>query len=268
MRPADTPGERAALAWMDGAIVPAAEATVPLLDDGVLRGDAVFEAMLVRGGRTHARDRHLARLQRSADALDLELPPVRDVLADLLAAWGDDDGALRLIVMRGGTVRAIVGRVSWPASIALAAVEMPWRTAISGVKTLSYATNQWALRRAKQDGGDDALIVDGGVVHELPTGAVCLVHDGRVSTPDPDRLPILRSVTVECLGEVVPIERTVPRRDDLRQADEVFVLSATRPILPVHALLVDGERFALPAGGPVTTQLKAAFDAAIAASLD
>jgi branched-chain amino acid aminotransferase len=268
MQPGDTTGDRAALAWMDGAIVPAAEATVPLLDDGVLRGDAVFEAMLVRGGRTHARDRHLARLQRSADALDLELPPVGDVIADLLAAWGDDDGALRLIVMRGGTVRAIVGRVTWPPSIALATVEMPWRTAISGVKTLSYAANQWAVRRAKRDGGDDALIVDGGAVHELPTGAVCLVHDGQVSTPDPDRLPILRSVTVECLGEVAPIARTVPTVDELRRADEVFVLSATRPILPVHAVLAHGERAELPAPGPVTAALKPAFEAAIATSLD
>lgn len=265
-----TPPIRArSIAWADGRVLPAADATVPLTDEGFLRGDAVFEAMLVRGGRTHALEPHLARLQRSAQALDLPLPPVRQAVADLLAAWGERDGALRLIVTRGGAVRGILGSAPLAASISLATVDAPWRTAISGVKTLSYAANQWVLRQAHARDADDALVVDGGLLHELPTGAPILVTDGRLSTPDPARLPILDSVTVRSLAEIVEIHRETPGLAELRSADEVFVVSATRPVLPVHAvLLADGEELERPAPGPVTAKLQDAFAAHVLDHLD
>jgi branched-subunit amino acid aminotransferase/4-amino-4-deoxychorismate lyase len=257
------------IAWADGRVVPAAEATVPLVDDGFLRGDAVFESVLVRHGRTHDLAAHLARLERSAAALDLGLPDVRDVVTDLLLAWGDRDGALKIIVTRQGTVRGLITPVSWPESLALAVIETPWRNPISGVKTLSYAANQWAIREAVERDADDALILDQGRLLELPTGSVCLVHAGRVSSPDPQRLPILDSVTVRSIGSVVEVDRTLPDLDDLRTADEVFVVSATRPVLSVHAVLIDeDEELELPAPGPVTAKVRAAFDAHIDATLD
>ncbi len=259
------------LAWTDGEVVPASQATVPLTDDGFLRGDAVFEAMLVRGGRTHAREQHLARLRHSADALELTIDEdeVRRAMAEVLAAWGPQDGSVRVIVTRGGTIRALTAAANWPESIALGVVEMPWRTAISGLKTLSYAANQWAVRRARHAGADDALIVSDGLVHELPTGAIVLVHDGRCSSPDPEVLPILDSVSVRVLSEVTDVTRTRPTLEDLRAADEVLALSATRPCLPVHAVHLDGgERLTFPAPGPVTTGLQGAVTDHIAATLD
>ncbi len=259
------------LAWADGEVVPAAEATVPLTDDGFLRGDAVFEAMLVRGGRTHAREQHLARLRRSAAALELDIDEarVRQAMAEVLAAWGPQDGAVRVIVTRGGTIRALTATAGWPDSIALGVVETPWRTAISGVKTLSYAANQWAARRARHTGADDALIVSDGLVHELPTGAIVLVRDGRCSTPDPEVLPILDSVSVRVLAEVTEVMWTRPTLEELRAADEVLALSATRPCLPVHAVhLDDGEELTFPAPGPVTEGLQRAVTDHIAATLD
>jgi branched-chain amino acid aminotransferase len=263
-RSAAAPG----IAWADGRVLPASEATIPLTDDGVLRGDAVFEAVLVRHGRTHALEDHLERMERSAAALDLALPDVHEVVTDLLLAWGERDGAVKVVVTRGGTVRGLLTTVSWPDSLALAVVEAPWRTPISGVKTLSYAANQWALRQAQRRDADDALIVDQGRVLELPTGAVCLVREGHVVSPDPGRLPILDSVTVARLVEVAGVELATPGLDDLRAADEVFVVSATRPTLPVHAVLIGDEELELPAPGPVTARLAAAFEEHIEATLD
>jgi branched-chain amino acid aminotransferase len=257
-----------AIAWMDGRVVPASDATVPLTDDGFLRGDSLFESVMVRGGRTHDLDAHLSRMRRSADALDMRLPVLRRVVGDLLAAWGTRDGALRLYVTRGGVIRGLIEPVAWPASISLAVVDIPWRTAISGVKTVSYAANQWAVRAARTLDGDDALVIEDGRVLELPTGAVCLVHGERISTPDPARLPILDSITLRALMRVVDVEVVVPTVDDLHTADELFVLSATRPVLGVHALVVgDGQR-ELPAPGPVTARAHAALDAHIDATLD
>jgi branched-chain amino acid aminotransferase len=267
--PAADPPPADAVAWADGQLMPATEATVPLLDDGFVRGDTVFEAVLVRGGRTHALADHLARMERSAAFLALPLPDLRPVVGDLLTAWGERDGVVRLYVTRGGRVRGLIGAMSWPPSIALAVVTMPWRTALSGVKSVSYAANQWAQRQAIAAGADDALIVDQDLVHELPTGAVCLVRDGALVCPDPERLPILDSVTVRHLGQVVDLDRTLLGLHDVRAADEVFVLSATRPVLPVHAvLLASDDRLELPAPGPVTARVAAAFATYLDATLD
>lgn len=263
-----TAGPQRPIAWVDGRVLPASEATVPLTDDGFLRGDAVFEAVLVRDGRTHALEEHLARMRRSARALGLRLPVLRQVVTDLLAAWGERDGALRLIVTRGGTVRGLVEAPTWPPSIALAAIEVPWRTPLSGVKSLSYAANQWAIRQAQDRDADDALIVDDGIALELPTGALAIVADGQVSSPDPARLPILDSVTVRALAQIVEVERTAPRLEQVLAADELFVLSATRPVLPVHALVTTDQEVTFPAPGPVTSEIQAAFHEHVRATLD
>lgn len=258
------------IAWVDGRVVPAAEATVPLVDDGFLRGDAVFDAILVRRGRTHALEDHLARLQRSAAALDLPVPDVREVVVDLLLAWGERDGAVKVIVTRGGTVRGLLTPVSWPDRIALAVLEVAWRSPVSGVKSVSYAANQWAVREAVKLEADDALLVnEDGRLLELPTGAVCLVHGDRVSSPDPARLPILDSVTVRTLAEVAAVEYRVLDLGDLRAAEEVFVVSATRPVLPVHAVRIDAEEeLVLPAPGPVTADVRRDLDTHIDQTLD
>lgn len=253
------------IAWMDGRVVPADQATVPLLDDGVLRGDAVFDAMLVRGGRTHARERHLARLRRSGRALGIRVPVVTRAIEDLLLAWGEHDGALKVIVTRTGLIRALLRPAVWPDSLALSAVEAPWRTPLTGAKTLSYAVNQWATRTARAAEADDALVVTpDGLVCELPTAAVVAVNGDRLRTPDPDTVPILASVSIEVLRELVDVEAAPITLDDVREADEVWVVSATRPLLPVHGL----DDVAYPAPGPVAEELLPRLDDHITHTLD
>lgn len=244
-----------AIAWVDGRVLPATEATVPLLDDGFLRGDAVFDSVLVRRGRTHALGPHLSRLRASAKAVGIRVPVVTRMVGDLLAAWGEQDGALKIIVTRGGLLRGLLQAVDHPETVALHPISLPWRTALSGVKTLSYAANQHAQRLARQAHADDALIVDDGLVQELPTAAVCVVRGGAVATPDPERQPILASVTVAELATIVGVERTGLTLDDVLSADEVFVVSATRPVLGVHAV---GDR-EFPAPGEVTRDLQRRF---------
>lgn len=249
---------------MDGRVVPAADATVPLLDDGFLRGDAVFDVALVRRGRTHALDDHLARLRRSAKEVGIRVPVVRQVVTDLLAAWGERDGSLRIVVTRDGTLRGVIEQSSWPDTMSLSVVEMPWRSALTGVKTLSYAANAWATRQARAVHADDAVIVDEGVVLEAPTAAVCWVSGGVIHAPDPGQLPILDSVTLARLRSVVDVQLGVHPSDELLAADEVFLLSATRPVLPVHA--IDDVDLDVP--GPVTTAARERFHAHIDETLD
>lgn len=253
------------IAWMDGRVVPGSEATVPLLDDGFLRGDAVFDAVLIRGGRTHALDAHLARLRRSAKMVGIRVPVLRQVVADLLAAWGDRDGSLKLIITRGGAVRGIIQPLANPPSIALQPIEMPWRTVLTGAKTLSYAANAWASRQARLAHADEALIVsEEGIVLEAPTAAIVWVRGGDVFTPDPGRLPILDSISVRELDAVAEVRRGEHHLDDVLGADEVFIVSASRPVLPVHAI----DDTAYPAPGPRTRDLRDTYDAYIREVLD
>src|SRR4051812_16671149 len=84
--------------------MPAAQATLPVTDDGLLRGDGVFEVMRLYGGRPFALDDHLRRMVRSAGNLRLEID-INSMRADvdaLLEAAGEVDGALRVLVTRGG----------------------------------------------------------------------------------------------------------------------------------------------------------------------
>jgi branched-subunit amino acid aminotransferase/4-amino-4-deoxychorismate lyase len=249
---------------MDGRVVPASQATVPILDDGFLRGDAVFESVLVRAGRTHALEPHLARMRRSAEAVGIRLPVLNRAVSDLLAAWGEHDGTLKLIVTRGLAVRAILQRLENPASLALHPVEVPWASALSGVKTLSYGPNVWATRQAQRAHADDAVVISDGIVHEVPTAAIAWVRDGRIHAPDPEKLPILDSITLAELMKTTEVVLDVHPLDDLLRADEAFVLSASRCLLPVHAV-GDVE---LAAPGPVTSQARSELLAHIEATVD
>lgn len=252
------------IAWADGRVIPADQATVPLLDDGVLRGDAVFDHLLVRGGQTHARDRHLARLRLSGKAMGIRIPVLTRTIEDLLLAWGEHDGAMKIIVTRSGLVRGLLQPVAWPDTLSLSVVESPWRTPLRGALTLSYAAHQWATRQAKAAEADDALLVDDGFVCGLPTACIVTVHGKTLRTPDPDIVPIVRSVSLEILREVTEITNAPLTLADLHSANELWIVSATRPLLPVHAL----DDTSYPTPGPKAQHLLPLLQAHITATLD
>ena len=93
------------LASVDGRITATADATVPLKDDGLYRGDGAFEVIRLYEGRPFALVDHLDRLERSGAAIELEFDRValESEIEALLAELGDADGQLRLIVTRGGS---------------------------------------------------------------------------------------------------------------------------------------------------------------------
>src|SRR3982074_2221100 len=92
------------LANLDGEVLPLAEARIPVTDEGLLRGDGVFEVLRVYEGRPYALAEHIARMERSAANLRLPLDPeaVRADAVALLDASAPDDALLRLVVTRGG----------------------------------------------------------------------------------------------------------------------------------------------------------------------
>lgn len=255
------------LVSIDGTVQPASTATIPVTDEGLLRGDGIFEVIRVYDGVPYALEEHLERLARSAANLRLELSPP-DVRADvdgLLAEAGPIDGALRVLVTRGGRRIVLVEALKpLPPSLALATVAYAPTRVLDGVKSLSYAANMLTRRLAQEQGADDALLLTPhGRVLEGPTAAFFAVLGGELVTP-PLSDHILDSITRRKVLAASDGRERVLTRDELPELEEAFLASTLREVHPVHA--IDGR--ALPAApGPVTAAVTQAVQALIRAEL-
>jgi branched-chain amino acid aminotransferase len=252
------------LASVDGEISPTAEARIPVADDGLLRGDGVFEMIRLYEGRPFALAEHLDRLERSAAAIELPVDRVaveREVSA-LLDAFGHDDAALRIVLTRGGRRIALTEPLpEWPESVRVATVTYSPTEILTGVKSTSYAANMQATRIAATRGADEAILTrPDGVVLEAPTSAVFWVSDGgSLRTPGLD-VGILDSITRARVVAELEVEEGDWLVGDLVRAEEAFLASTTREVHPISA--VDGRE--LPhSSGPRTREATEGFARAV-----
>jgi branched-chain amino acid aminotransferase len=256
------------LASVDGRITDTAEATVPLKDDGLYRGDGAFEVIRLYEGTPFALGDHLDRLGRSAAAIELKFDrsALEDEIEALLAELGPADGQLRLIVTRGGRRLAMTEPIPAHAeSVSVATVTYCPSVILNGVKSLSYAANMQATRLAKANGADEAVLVQpDGTVLEPPTSSIFWVSpQGALRTPALDN-GVLESITRDRLVKALHVETGAWPIADLRAAGEAFLASTTREIQAVSA--IDGT--ALPAApGPRTREAQEAFAATLGKEL-
>lgn len=272
------------LVWLNGALLPAAEAAVSVFDHGITVGDGVFETLKATGGVPFAVRRHLDRLRRSAAGLALDVPASDDELrAAMLAVVASHPGSATLrvrITVTGGpaplgsergeagpTVLVAAGPMGGiPASTAVCTV--PWprneRGALAGLKTTSYAENVVALARARSQGCSEALFATTtGLLCEGTGSNVFVVVDGQLRTP-PLASGCLAGVTRDLVVEVTEaVEADLPL-SVLATADEVFLTSTGRDVQAVHR--VDDRELVAP--GPVTKAAAAAFAALAASDVD
>jgi len=251
------------------------------LDLALLRGEAVFETMRVYRGRPFRLGAHLQRLAASAAALQVTLPPgLEELVAEAVGACEGGDGMVRLVCTRGAedelvsTAFVVVTEVPdgheeqrrrglRVALLTLAADPLvraaaPWL--LAGVKSTSYAVNMAAQRAAQTRGADDAVFVGlGGELLEAPTANLWW-RSGRVlHTPALD-LGILAGVTRAVLIVLAPgagyrIVEGVFTTDDLVAADEAFLTSSVREVMPV--IQVDGVPIGGGRPGPAAAALQA-----------
>jgi branched-chain amino acid aminotransferase len=248
------------LASVDGSISETGDARIPPGDDGLLRGDGVFEVIRLYRGTPFALGDHLDRLERSAAAI--ELPVDRDALEreipPLLGRFGEADGQLRIVVTRGGR-RLLFTEMLPPHAdtVSLATVTHTPTEILTGVKSLSYAGNMQATRLAQRKGADEAVLVrPDGVVLEAPTSAIFWVSaEGGLRTPS-IQSGILESITRARIARELHVEVGEWLLDDLRGAREAFLASTTREVQAASAL--DGKE--LPdCPGPRTREAIEAF---------
>src|SRR6202042_1611655 len=229
------------LASLDGEIMPAAEATIPVTDEGLIRGDGVFEVIRVYDGTPYAFDAHLARMERSAGNLRLpvDLESVRAEAFRLLAqaGTGPDHQCLRIMITRGGRRILLTERMtSVEDNARVKSITYAPTRILDGIKSLSYAANMLAGRLAREQGYDEALLVTPhGRVLEAPTSSIFYVVDGELFTPPLDE-HILASITRALVIEVTGAAERGCTLEQLTAADEVFLASTVREVMAVSAI--------------------------------
>jgi branched-chain amino acid aminotransferase len=240
------------LASVDGAIGPAEQAVIPVTDEGLTRGDGAFEVVRLYGGRPFAHEEHLVRLANSCAGLRLEYDDdaVRAEAAALLEAAGPVDALLRVVLTRGGRrIMTVEPLPAQPTVARVATVTYSPTRVLDGLKTLSYAGNMLAGRLARERGFDEALLVTPhGRVLEGPTWSFFWVAGGRLLTP-PLEDRILASITRAYVLEECDAEEQPCTLDDIAGAEEAFIASTVRVVMPIAAV----DDIAVPAApGPVT----------------
>lgn len=271
--------------WVDGARVEPRAPAISAVDHGVTVGDGVFETAKAVDGRVFALTRHANRLDRSLDGLGL--PPanravveagIAAVLAEPLefgrVRWtvtaglgplGSDrgDGGYTYIVTAGPMPRP-------PSSGGV--VVVPWtrneRAATAGLKTTSYAENVVALAHAKARGASEAIFANTrGELCEGTGSNIFVVVGDEILTP-PLHSGALAGVTRDlvlqwCRADGIPIREADLPIEVLREADEVFITSSTRDVMPVDR--VDDRVIAV---GPLTKAAAESFVRRSAESMD
>lgn len=259
---------------MNGVSTDPADAAVSVFDLGFQRGYGCFEAMRSYDGAIFRLGGHLDRLERSASHLRIALAD-RSVLESWCAEVASGgDGVLRMYVTGGHdmsalgtdnvTVVYLEPMPTIPDSVRLDLIDAPWHadghvSELTGAKTLSYGPNLAATLQAKSNGFDDAALLGaGGIVLEGPTFSLGWLRDGVLFMPSPDS-QILESITREATLEVadrlgISVSVGAFHCSELAEADEVFLMSTVREVMPVTA--VGGTDLS---AGPLTARLSAGY---------
>lgn len=227
---------------------------------GLLAGWGVFSTLRVHRGVLFVYERHFARMRRDAAALRVPFPEdpeyIRARLHRLVEANKAWEATLRVAVVRnlGGAWQGPVERpfdliaftaalTDWGESVRLAVQPQARHAAcpLAGVKTLSWALNLAWLEQALEQGYDEALLLnERGEVSECTSANIFIAAGDRVQTP-PLSSGCLPGITRALLLEEIrlpgiTVEEKTLHLEDLATADEVFITSSTRDLLPVREI--------------------------------
>jgi len=275
------------IAYVNGRYLPLRQAMVHVEDRGYQFGDAVYEVCEVRQGRLIDERRHLERLKRSLDALQIRLPMLPAalgvVLREVIACNRIGYGIVYLQVSRGVARRdhAFPAPEVAPSVVVTARPLNARRNealAAAGIAVISVPDNRWgrvdikttgllpnvlARQAAVAQGARDAWFVDkdGRVTEAASANAWIVTQAGRVVTRPADH-GILKGITRTVLFDVIKaqglsVEERAFTLSEAYAAREAFVTAASQIVLPV--VRIDGHVIGEGKPGPLATALRHAF---------
>lgn len=281
--------------WLDGKLVPSAEARVSVYDHGLLYGDGVFEGLRGYGGRVFKLASHIQRLQESASRIRLEIPYTAAQLAaavkETMAACAMRDCYIRLVVTRGvGTlglhpfkcpracVFVVVDTIQlYPEELYANGMKVivakrpriPMECLDPAIKSLNYLNNILAKIEAIDAQVLEAIMLNvHGRVSECTGDNIFAVRGKQLLTP-PTSEGLLHGITREyVLRELAPalgltVSEPTMHVSDFEGADEVFLTGTAAEIVGVSA--IGDRRVGSGRVGPVTKALETEFRRRIAA---
>lgn len=278
------------IVYLNGEYVRLGDAKISVLDRGFIFGDGIYEVVPCYGGKPFLMQNHLARLQRSLKAIRLDAGRsaadwenlVRDILS---RTGGQGDCTVYLQVTRGvakrehgfpqdsqATVFCMVSPLKRPDAHkredGMTAVSMPdERWLHCEIKSVSLLGNVLAKQYATDAGVDEVVQFRGDHLSEGSSCNIWVVKNGVLRAPVRDHL-ILEGIRYGFLEQLaaqagVPFESRPITRDEVARADELMLSSATKEVLAIVTL--DGKPVGAGKPGPVFEQLRAGYDARIAA---
>ncbi|MEA3291177.1 MAG: aminotransferase class IV [Pseudomonadota bacterium] len=276
------------VASVDGEIMPLDAPALPLTDRGFLYGDSVYEVFRTYSGVPFMLEEHLDRMAHSAELMGMRISQSREEVVDRLrkavrasGARQGDDVYVRFHVTRGGgavdlypepglTTRLVImvkdlpawNPVHYETGMKVAVTDLrrnPVNALDPNIKGGNYLNNIMGLTEAREAGADDSVMLnEQGLLTECSNSNIWFVVDGRAVTPREGNLVgLTRRTLLDLLpGNGIEAEERDLRVADIRAAEECFVTSATREVMPVVSLQTgDGDSIGFPAGGGEVTRL-------------
>lgn len=270
---------------IDGRLVPASEARVPVRNATFRHGEGVFETLRARGRRAFRLGQHLRRLRASAAVIGWDLPWTEGDLAAfverVLEASGHVEARLRIQAgpgdggldgARGTPVLVMEASPFEPpgetaVAVSVAAPRRDPRAPLSRAKTCAYLENLLLRRAARAAGFFETIVLNqAGEVCEASMANVFTVRDGMLATP-PEEAGALAGVTrgvvleLAARGDAGCVRVGPIPEESLRRSEEIFLTSTGIGVLPVVSL--DGAPVGEGGPGPRTLRLARAYRQAL-----
>ncbi len=268
--------------YLNGQYLPLNEAKISVMDRGFLFGDGIYEVIPSYSGHLFRFQEHMERLENSLDTIRLANPHTREQWLEILTPLLDSslDQYIYLQITRGvGPKRdhAFPENIA-PTVFAMCSNIVPFDGRDSGVKAISVDDSRWELcnvkattllanillrQQAVEQGCAEAILVKDGYVTEGAASNVFAVIDGILITP-PKGHEILPGITRDVILEIaeqnnIPYSEEIISLDALKTADEIWIASSTREIIPVVEL--DSEKIADGKPGPAWQTMNRLFQA-------
>ena len=254
------------IAYLNGEFLPLEQARISPLDRGFLFADGVYEVIPAYGGTLFRLQEHLERLERSLHEIQLSSPSSRAqwqaLLEQLIEKNGGGNISVYLQITRGTapkrdhafpnppvapTVFAMTSPIATPAADspdttegvrAITMDDIRWSRC--DIKSVALLPNALMRQHAVQQGCAEAILIRDGFATEGSATNFFIVRDGVVVTPPKSHLilpGITRDLTVElCNDHGIPVEEREVTEAELKSAEEIWLSSSTKEVVPVVEL--------------------------------
>lgn len=239
-------------AFLNGQIVPVAEAVIGIHDIGILRAYSVFDYFRVVDGKPIFIEDYLDRFEKSAHGLQMEVPfsrvEIREAVFKLIELNYQPLLGVRLVCTGGYSPDAYtpvspnVFMLARPFSFhpynqRLKLATVTFQRELHDIKSTNYLQPISMLQALEEKSADDVLYHQGGFITESSRSNIFIVKNGILITPSHGMLEgITRKRILSFAGEIMPLEVRQVHLDEVFAADEVFLSASTKRISPVTAI--------------------------------